>query len=143
MTFGTTTFSKELLFQSTYSLNFLSGNCSFWEQLLLKRIYFKNQIFVKTIYMFSKHHLEPSILESSVSFYFKRGVATGHSFLWPYWLLLEDYLEPSIFWSRVVFYWSSCSHVFFQGLYGTDNFWQQLLIKNNYIFGRPIDIRYF
>ena len=36
VTFGTTTFSKELLFQSTYSLNFLLWNCSFWEQLLLR-----------------------------------------------------------------------------------------------------------
>ena len=33
--FGTATFSKELLVWSTYSLNFLSGYCSFWEQLLL------------------------------------------------------------------------------------------------------------
>ena len=32
---GTVTFSKELLFGSTYSLNFLSGYFSFWEQLLL------------------------------------------------------------------------------------------------------------
>ena len=31
------TFSKELLFRSTYSLNFLSNYCSFWEQLLLRR----------------------------------------------------------------------------------------------------------
>ena len=36
VTFGTVTFSKELLFWSTYSLNFLSGYCSFWEQLVLK-----------------------------------------------------------------------------------------------------------
>ena len=34
--FGKATFSKELLIQSTYSLNFLSGYCSIWEQLLLK-----------------------------------------------------------------------------------------------------------
>ena len=37
VTFGTATFSKELLVRSTYSLNFLSGHCSFWEQLLLRR----------------------------------------------------------------------------------------------------------
>ena len=36
LTFGTTTFSKELLFQSTHSLNFLLWNCSFQEQLLLR-----------------------------------------------------------------------------------------------------------
>ena len=34
--FRKATFSKELLIQSTYSLNFLSGYCSIWEQLLLK-----------------------------------------------------------------------------------------------------------
>ena len=32
---GTATFSKELFVWSTYSLNFLSGYCSFLEQLLL------------------------------------------------------------------------------------------------------------
>ena len=35
VTFGTTTFSKELLFQSTLSLHFLLWNCSFRKQLLL------------------------------------------------------------------------------------------------------------
>ena len=30
------TFSKELLFQNTYNLNFLSGYCSVWKQLLLR-----------------------------------------------------------------------------------------------------------
>ena len=52
VTFGTTNFSEKLLFQSTYSLNFLSGSCSFWELLLLKRVYLKPQIFVKTIYIY-------------------------------------------------------------------------------------------
>ena len=37
VTFGKATFSKEVLFRSTYSLNFLSNYCSFWEQLLLRR----------------------------------------------------------------------------------------------------------
>ena len=36
VTFGTTTFSKELLFQSTYNLKFLVWNCIFLEQLLLR-----------------------------------------------------------------------------------------------------------
>ena len=52
VTFGTTIFSKELLLQGTYRLNFLLWNCSFWEQLLLKRIYLKQQIFVKITYIF-------------------------------------------------------------------------------------------
>ena len=34
--FRTATFSKEQLFQNTYSLNVLSGYCSFWELLLLR-----------------------------------------------------------------------------------------------------------
>ena len=39
---------------------------------------------------------------------------------------------------------SSSSHAFFQGLYRTDNFRQQLLIKKGYVFGRPIlCIRFF
>ena len=39
---------------------------------------------------------------------------------------------------------SSCSHEFFQGIYRTDNFRQQLLIKKGYVFGRPIlCIRFF
>ena len=33
VTFGKAAFSKELLFRSTYSLDFLSNYCSFWEQL--------------------------------------------------------------------------------------------------------------
>ena len=36
VTCRTDTFSKELLLQSTYNFNFLSGYCSFWEQLLLR-----------------------------------------------------------------------------------------------------------
>ena len=51
VTFGTITFFKELLFRNIYSLNFLSGYCSFWEASA-KRIYLKHQIFVKTIDLF-------------------------------------------------------------------------------------------
>ena len=36
MTFGTATFSKELLFGSIYSLNFLLGCCGCWKQVLLR-----------------------------------------------------------------------------------------------------------
>ena len=35
VTLGTVAFSKDIIFRSTYSLNFLSGYCSFQEQLLL------------------------------------------------------------------------------------------------------------
>ena len=39
---------------------------------------------------------------------------------------------------------SSCSHEFFQGIYRTDTFRHQLLIKKGYVFGRPIlCIRFF
>ena len=43
------------------------------------------------------------------------------------------------------FFWrSSCSHPFSLGLHWADNFWQQLLIKNNYFFGRrPSDFQSF
>ena len=34
---------------------------------------------------------------------------------------------------------NSCCHPFFQGLYGTDNFWQRLLTKSVYFFGGAID----
>ena len=33
---------------------------------------------------------------------------------------------------------NSCSHPFFQGLYGTHQFWQQLLTKNIYFFEKAI-----
>ena len=36
VTFGIATFSKVLLFWSTFNLNVLSGYCCFWEQLLLR-----------------------------------------------------------------------------------------------------------
>ena len=36
-----------------YILNFLSGYCSFWKQLV-KNIYLKHQIFVKTTYFFQR-----------------------------------------------------------------------------------------
>ena len=51
----------------------------------------------------------------------------------------HPYLHVGWFISR-----NSCSHPFFQGLYGTDNFWQQLLIRIATFFGRAIlGIRYF
>ena len=62
----------------------------------------------------------------------------GNSFFQTCWLLLEDQLVPSTFSCWMIFSWSSCSHPFFQGLCRTDNFYQQLVIKNSYFFGRPI-----
>ena len=42
------------------------------------------------------------------------------------------------------FYWSICSHSFFQGFYGIENFWQQPLINNSYFFGGPfLRIQFF
>ena len=72
VTFGASTFSKELLFWSTYSLNLGTATA--------KRIYLKHQIFVKTICFFSKQILQAPILESGVSFYLKRWAEIGHSF---------------------------------------------------------------
>ena len=66
----------------------------------------------------------------------KRGFAAGHSFFLTHRLLFEDQLQLSILSCRVPFSRSSCSHPFSQGLQEADNFWQQLLIKNNYFFGR-------
>ena len=71
VTFGASTFSKELLFRSTYSLNLGTATA--------KRIYLKHQIFVKAMF-FSKQILQAPILESDVSFYLKRWAEIGHSF---------------------------------------------------------------
>ena len=46
VTFGTTTFPKELLFQSTYCINFLLWNFAFFGTATVKRIYLKHQMFV-------------------------------------------------------------------------------------------------
>ena len=136
MTFGKTSFSKEWLFRVLIALIFFRGTVVFGSSYCQRGSIWS----IKT----PKHHLESSAFYIIVSFYLKRGVATGHSIFWPYWLLLEDHLEPTIFSQRMIFYRSSCSHAFFQGLCGTDNFWKQLLIKNSYFFGSHIlGIRFF
>ena len=84
MTFGKSTFSKESFFHSTYSLNFLLGKATVKEDIFEVSIFCKNNMYLL------KHHVESSILYSSVSF-------------WPYWPLLKDYLEPSIFHGGWVF----------------------------------------
>ena len=61
-----------------------------------------HQIFCKGNIFFLKDRLQLSILQSSVPFYLKTGVAAGHSFFQTFWLLLEDQLELSIFSSKVI-----------------------------------------
>ena len=65
-------------------------------------------------------------------------------------LLNDDTISyHPFFYDSVIFSWergsdpyvndterNGCSHPFFQGLYGADDFWQQLLIKTNYFLGR-------
>ena len=62
-----------------------------------------------------RHHFLPSIFSVIVSFF--------HGSAWS-----DPYVEDTES--------SSCSHPFFQGLHGADNFWQQLLIKTSYFLGR-------
>ena len=64
-------------------------------------------------------------------------------------LLNDDTISyHPFFYDSVIFSWergsdpyvndterNGCSHPFFQGLYGADDFWQQLLIKTNYFLG--------
>ena len=95
--------SEQLLFPKSFYFGVFSlalvifrGTAVFRNSSTVKRIYLKHQIFCKGNIFFSKDHLESSILQSSVSFYLKRTVAAGHSFLQTYWLLLEDQLELSM-----------------------------------------------
>ena len=91
MTFGTTTFSKELLFRSTSSLNFLLGYCSFWKQLLLRwsiwsiTFLWRQHIFFKTPLAVAHSLKKWAVLfkerSSNLPFVFEL-----------YWLLLEDQL---------------------------------------------------
>ena len=67
VTSGTTTFSKELFFRSTYSFNFLAQYCSFWVQPLLVGTIW-SITFLRRQYFFF------------LSYYLTRGVATGHSY---------------------------------------------------------------
>ena len=67
MTFGTATFSKELLFGNTYRLNFFSGHCSCKDTVVVDL--FQNTTYSRPFFW------------SCASFYLKRGVASSHSFL--------------------------------------------------------------
>ena len=99
LTFGTTTFSNELLFKSTYSLNFLSGNWTFWEQQL-KRIYLKHQVIVKIMYIF-----------------FKTTPGVVHSFkVVCHFIFREEKRLAIHFFDRTDFFWRiTLSHPFFHG----------------------------
>ena len=56
VTFGTATFSKELLFWSTFNFKVLSGVLFFLGTGALKRIYLKHQIYVKKIFFKTSLH---------------------------------------------------------------------------------------
>ena len=87
-------------------------------------------LFLKGAYLFRRTSCSNTCLKSTM--------LNARKCLQPPHSLLEDHLEPSIISWRVMFCRSSCSHAFFQGLYRTDNFRQQLLIKKGYVFGRSI-----
>ena len=61
VTFGTATFSKELLFRSTYSLIFFRDTVVFGNSHCLEDL-FEALNFCKDNRFFSKHHLQPYIL---------------------------------------------------------------------------------
>ena len=131
------------------------GTCSFWEQILsgtdfgtnsfgelqflgtatVKEDLFEASNFCKNNTYFFRNITWSRPFFKVVCHFIWRGVATGHSFILLYLLLLEDHLEPSIPSWRMIFYRSNFSYVFFQGL------WQQLLIKNSYPAGvRSLEI---
>ena len=97
MTFGTATFSKELLFRRSYSLNFLFRVLQFLEKAFVKRTYLKHQIFVKTIFKDYVFFKAPLIVVHSL-----KQKDWSFTFLL-YELLLEDQLKPAILSFRVIF----------------------------------------
>ena len=75
-----------------------------------------HQKFCKGNIFFPKNCLESSILQSSVSFYLKRGVLAGYSFFQTYWLLLKDQLEPPISSCRVIYFTEQLQSFIFSGV---------------------------
>ena len=73
----------------------------------------------------------------------ERGVTTGYLFRLFIFFIGTWYRELSIVSIRVIFYRSSCIHPFFQGLYGTESFWQKIPIKNSYLFRRSLAFGFF
>ena len=138
VTFGTTAFSKEWLLQGTYSLYFLLWNCSFWEQLLLKRIYLKQQIFVKTIYIFQNTTWSRPFFKVVCHFFQERS---------------SD--RPFFFFDRIDFFWRiNLIHPIFHGgwfftravaaMHSFRGYMEQIIFDSNCLlrtdtfFGRPI-----
>ena len=126
MTFGTINLSKELLFRSIYDLNFLSRYCSFWEQLVLRG---------STFFFFQSKTCSRPFFELVCRFIWREEYRLAIHFLTVLPSFGGSTWGISYFMLRNLFL--SCSHPFFQGLYGTGSFWHQLLIKTNYFFRRP------
>ena len=100
---------------------------------------FEASNFWKVIYLFQNTFAVVHSLKQCT--YLKKGTAAGYLFFQTYWLLLEDQpssLSHSFFQVRWFFSRNSSSRPFFPELYETDNFWQQILIKNSYFFGNLI-----
>ena len=136
---------KSFPFGVVITWTFFSEYCSFWEQLLLRGLFDVGN-FCKDNVTFSKLQLQASILWSSVSFYLTKGIATGHSFFNRTGFFWRISLNHSFFHVGRLFLMDQLQPFILSGAisYGTDNFWQQLLIKNSYFFGRPIlGIQYF
>ena len=95
------------------------GNSYFYNDL------FEESCFCKENRFFSKHHFQLSIfLKQCVISFIERSSARSLIFF------LRGAAWPIHLSSRVIFFYrSGPSHPFFQGLYRTDNFSQQLLIK--------------
>ena len=105
-----------------------------------KNIYFKHQIFDRPIYIYIYLQKKKTCIRSFFNVVW--------NFIWreELWPVIHSFNRTGLFWmiisSRVFFYHeavavihsfkatlfitpTSCSHPFFQGLYGTDDFWQQ------------------
>ena len=97
VTFGTATFSKELLFHSTYSPKFLLWCCSFSQEILSKLSIGSIKFLLRQYIFFQNCTCNCPFLQLVVSFDLKRRIASGHSF----------FNRTGIFW-RI-----SSSHPFF------------------------------
>ena len=97
-TFGTTHFSKELHFRSTqFSLNFLSGYCTFLEQVLLRLSVLSTTLCKDNIFLQNTVVLVHSqyVILSSPFFNLKRRVLADHLFFEMNGLLLKDQIQSS------------------------------------------------
>ena len=127
MTFGTATFSKELLSRNTFNLKVSSfGVLLFLGTATFKRIYLKHHVFVKKIDFSQSTTSSRPFFKVVCYFIYRENWRPVIHFLIVAFLKRAAWAIHHLWW---FFYRSGRSHPFFQGLYRTDIFWQQLLIK--------------